>query len=154
MSIRNKRIIKELQELELHNYNIAVEQDWLDHDESIIYFNLMNLNISMAIPDNYPFSHPKMFVHIKQHKIEYVIWFLQKKLLYKSIVDKFNINIPCICCNTITCIWTPTLKIKHMIDEFDKYYNEYSDIEKFKLIYNKIKGFDNLIYQKIIHFLY
>jgi hypothetical protein len=152
MSIRNKRIIKEL--TRLNNYNIIIEKDWMNKPEAIMNFTRNNINLSMIIPDNYPFSHPKMFIHTKSQKTNHIIWFLQKKIFCKSIVDEFNIKIPCICCNTITCIWTPTLMIHNMIDEFDTYYNEYYDIIKFKIIYNKIKGFDNLIYQKIIHFLY
>jgi hypothetical protein len=152
MYVRNKRFIKELPQL--NNYNITFKKDWMDQSDATIQFTRNNINLSMSIPENYPFEHPKMFIHTKLHKTEYIIWFLQKKILYKSIVDEFNIKIPCICCNTITCIWTPTLSIKHMIDEFDTYYNHYYDIIKFKLIYNKINGFDNLIYQKIIYFLY
>jgi len=152
MSIRNKRLIKEISQLK--NYNVIIDKNWMDKNEVIIQLTRMNNNISIIIPDNYPFSHPKMFIHTKLDKTDHVIWFLQKKLLYKNMVDTFKINIPCICCNTITCIWTPTLTINHMIDEFDKYYDYYYDITNFKIIYNKINGFDNLIYQKIIHFLY
>jgi ubiquitin-protein ligase len=152
MSIRNKRVIKELSQL--NNYNIIFEKDWMEKPDATLTFTRMNINLSMVIPNDYPFSHPKMFIHTKLYKTDHVIWFLQKKLFYKNIVDKYNINIPCICCNTVTCIWTPTLTIKHMIDEFDKYYNEYYNLIKFNLIYKKIHGFDNLIYQKIIHFLY
>ena len=151
MSIRNKRLIKEL--AQLNNYNVKLDKNWMDQ-EAIITFSRKNMNMSICIPEGYPFSHPKMCIHTKTTKIDHIIWFLQKKLYYKNIVDEFNINIPCICCNTITCIWTPTLTIKHMMDEFDKYYDYYYDITKFKLIYNKINGFDNLIYRRIVHFLY
>jgi hypothetical protein len=152
MSIRNKRLIKELPQL--NNYNFKFDKDWMDQQDAIMTFSRKNMNLSISIPDTYPFSHPKMFIHTNSHKTDHIIWFLQKKMLYKSIVGEFNIKLPCICCNTIMCIWTPTLTIKHTIDEFDKYYNFYYDIIKFKLIHNKINGFDNLIYQRIIQFLY
>ena len=157
MSIRNKRLLIEKQRLNLNLNNIIWPNDAdLLKDTICIKLKLVhenkNILLEMKLHLNYPFICPKMYIQ----NIDYIQWILNKKSKYNHLINLFNLNIPCICCNTITCLWSPANGIKEMIQEFDTYYYYFYILEKFNIIYNKIKidGFDDLIYSKIIHFLY
>jgi hypothetical protein len=154
MSIRNKRLIKEIPRLE--DYNLIWDEDWQSKEMAVITTTRHNMLISLTLKHNYPFHSPILRVHPNFEKtgIEYISWFLKQNRRFKKMKDKLNIVIPCICCYSITCSWTPGLGIKDMIHEFDTHYEMYESLVKLQLIYNKIRGFDNLIYQRISHFLY
>ena len=154
MSIRNKRLIKEISRLE--EYNLIWEDDWQIKEPAVITTTRHNILISLTLKHNYPFHYPILRVHpnLQQKGIEYISWFLKQNKSFKKMKDELNIVIPCICCYSITCSWTPGLGIKDMIGDFDLRYKMYESLVKLQLIYNKITGFDNLIYQRISHFLY
>jgi len=152
MSIRNKRLIKEISRLE--EYNLIWEDDWQSKELAVITTTRHNILISLTLNHTYPFHYPILRVHNLEPGIEYIIWFLKQNKSFKKMKDELNIVIPCICCYSITCNWTPGLGIKDMIGEFDTHYKMYESLVKLQLIYNKIAGFDNLIYQRISHFLY
>lgn len=79
---------------------------------------------------------------------------VKQNIKFKQMKDELNMSIPCICCYSLTCYWTPSLGIKEMIQEFEKHYEIYETLLKLHIIYNKISKFDNLIYQRISQFLY
>lgn len=142
--IRNKRLLKEKERI---NDECIEWPDDLNKD--VVTIKIRN-NVILNIYELYPFKCPKMYIN----NIDHIEWFLKQKHKYKNLVDKMNIKINCICCKTITCDWTPTFGLIHMIEEYDTYNNDYSTLKKFSIIYQKIIRFDNLIYQKIINFLY
>ena len=148
MSIRNKRLIREIQRLE--EYNLIWEDDWQTKDLAIITTTRQNMLISISLTHTYPFHCPILRVQ----GVEYISWFLKENIKFKQMKDDLNIATQCICCYSLTCSWTPSLGIKEMIQEFDKHYELYQSLLKLHMIYNKIAGFDNLIYQRIYQFLY
>lgn len=166
MSIRNKRLIKEIPRLE--EYNLIWEDDWQSKELAVVKTTRRNMLISLTLKHNYPFHspilrvHPDLCVHqdlcvhrdLEKKGIDYISWFLKQNRTFKKMKNDLNIIIPCVCCYSITCSWTPGLGIKDMIHEFDTQYEMYELLVKLQLIHNKIRGFDNLIYQRISYFLY
>ncbi len=154
MSIRNKRLIRELPRLK--DYNLIFDNDWETKDLAIITTIRRGMVISLSLEQTYPFRCPVLCVHpnLQQKGIEYISWFLKQTVKFKQMKDELNIVIPCICCYSLTCSWTPSLGIKEMIREFEKHYEIYETLLKLHIIYKKIVGFDNLIYQRISQFLY
>lgn len=153
MTIRNKRLKKEL--LQLKEYNLSLNNNWDDNDEEEVNINYKfnNTQFSIHLNNNYPFSCPKVYIHNNGQIHDYIDWYLKNKKKHE-IIQLFNICIPCICCDTITCKWAPTMNISNILDEIQYYYSIYYKIIQFNEIFNKIKNFDNLIYQTIFNFLY
>jgi hypothetical protein len=151
MSIRNKRLIREIPRLD---YNLTWDENWQTKDLAIITTVRQNMLISISLTHTYPFHCPILRVHPNSQGVEYISWFLKENLKFKQMKDELNMEIPCICCYSLTCSWTPSLGIKDMIQEFDKHYELYQSLLKLHIIYNRIAGFDNLIYQRIYQFLY
>lgn len=146
MSIRNKRLIREIPRLD---YNLSWDENWQTKDLAIVTTTRQNMLITISLTHTYPFQCPVLRVK----GIEYISWFLKENIKFKKMKDELNVVIPCICCYSLTCSWTPSLGIKDMIQEFDKHYELYQTLVKFHIIY-KIERFDNLIYHKIFQFLY
>jgi hypothetical protein len=147
--MRNRRLLKEKERMDDFEYNFDIQ--WPNHlDENNEIIININKNVVLKIQDYYPFKCPKMYIK----NIDHIDWFLKKEHIYKQLSNELNIKIKCICCATVSCDWTPAFGIKQMIEEYNKYNNHYSILRNFNLIYKKINGFDNLIYQKIINFLY
>ena len=146
MSIRNKRLIREIPRLD---YNLTWDENWQTKDLAVITTVRQNMLISISLTHTYPFHCPLLRVQ----GTEYISWFLKENMKFKQMKDELNIMTPCICCYSLTCSWTPSLGIKDMIQEFDKHYELYQSLVKFYIIY-KLEYFDNLIYQKISQFLY
>lgn len=151
MSIRNKRLIKELIKLP----DITINDEW-QYEPIVTLTRKNNMNhIFIKIDNRYPFSVPKLYIQeINSKPIIYIDWFLKDRNKFTKLVNELNIKIECICCMTMTCAWSPISGIKDIINEFDNHYNKYYQLKKFLIIYNKITGFDNLIYKNILDFLY
>ena len=153
MSIRNKRLKKELLKLPEPLLNeLTINENW-ENDVIVTIYHKKN-NIIMEIDNQYPFSFPKLYIYSDSKPINYIDWFLKDRPKFTKIVNDLNIKIDCICCNTMTCTWSPVSGIQEIINEFEKHYYKYYKLIQFNTIYNKINGFDNLIYKKILDFLY
>ena len=153
MSIRNKRLLKEQQRLD--NYEIHWPNDWTHHETVKLKTVQKDTYISLEIGMKYPFRFPKMYVHPEfKDGIEYISWFLKLKNKNKHIITNMGINVECVCCDNITCKWAPSYGIANMIEDFIKHYNIYNTLDKFRIIYQKINGFDDLIYKNIMLYLY
>ena len=148
MSIRNKRIKKELPNL--NKYNLILENNWEEQDIVTIKYKCMNTLFDIKINNKYPFHYPKTYIN----NIEYIDWFIINKNKYNLIKKTLNIKLGCICCKSITCNWYPTMTISNIIEELENHYSQYYKIIQINEIYNKIISFDNLIYKKIFDFLY
>lgn len=147
-NMMRKRLLKEKERMDYSNIEWPNDLQWPnDLDEELII--KINKNVILKIQDYYPFKCPKMYIK----NIDHIDWFLKKQNIYKTMSTEMNIKIKCICCSTVTCDWTPAFGIMQMIEEYNKYTNHYSILRNFNLIYKKMIGFDNLIYQQIIHFL-
>uniref|UniRef100_A0A6C0JNN3 Uncharacterized protein n=1 Tax=viral metagenome TaxID=1070528 RepID=A0A6C0JNN3_9ZZZZ len=143
--MRNRRLLKEKERMP--DFKI----EWPNHlDENTDITININKNVVLKIQDYYPFKCPKMYIN----NFDHIDWFLKKERTYKKLSNEMNVKIKCICCSTITCDWTPAFGITQMIEEYNKYTKHYYILRNFNLLYQKINGFDNLIYQKIFNFLY
>jgi hypothetical protein len=152
MSIRNKRLMKEQHRLD--KYEIHWPKDWTHLDVVTIKTVQYNLYISMRIGLKYPFVFPKMYVHPNfKEGIDYIEWFMNLRNKNKDIIDHFGLKIECVCCENITCHWTPSYGVENMLQDFSKHHHYYNMFDKFRIIYKKINGFDDLIYKNIISYL-
>jgi len=153
MSIRNKRLLKE--QLKLDKYELHWPEDWVHHDIVKIQTVQKDTLISLHVGYKYPFVFPKMYVHPNFKKgIDYITWFLYLKKKNKHVIEKMGLNIECVCCANITCRWAPSYGIADMIEDYIQNYDIYNALDKFRIIYQKINGFDDLIYKNIILHLY
>ena len=133
MSIRNKRLLKEIPQLD--KFKLKLPTDWLNHDIVVIK----------------TIHHPKLFVHQKK-KIDYIEWFLKIKHTYKDMESL--LHIPCMCCKNIICDWSPAYGIESIIQDFLQFQEFFTILGNFRIIYKKINFFDDLIYKNIISYLY
>jgi len=152
MSIRNKRLMKE--QLRLDKYELHWPKDWTHLDVVTIKTVQRNLYISMQIGLKYPFVFPKMYVHPIKEGIDYIEWFMQLRGKHKHMIDRLGLTLECVCCENITCHWAPSYGIEHMLADFLRHQEYYDIFDKFRIIYHKINGFDDLIYKNIILYLY
>jgi len=151
MSIRNKRLLKE--QLRMDTYEIYWPEDWTHHKIVTIKTVQCNVYITIQIALNYPFVFPKMYVHPNfKEGIYYIDWFMNLRSKNKDIIDRYGLNAECVCCHNITCEWAPSYGIEHMLKEYIKLHNYYKMFYKFR-IFQKINGFDDLIYKNIILYL-
>ncbi len=80
MSIRNKRLIRELPRIK--DYNLIFDNDWETKDLAIITTIRRGMVISLSLEQTYPFRcpvlcvHPDLCVHPNLQGIEYISWFL------------------------------------------------------------------------------
>ena len=148
MSIRNKRLKKELLKI---NKPLQLNENWEKDTIVKILYN----KIIIELDERYPFSYPKLYIHEPNNNpINYIDWFLKDRNRYTKLVNELNIKIDCICCSTMTCTWSPISGIMDIINEYETHSNKYYKLNQFMTIYNKIDGFDNLIYKHILDFLY
>jgi hypothetical protein len=154
MSTRNKRIKKEI--IELVKYNVVLEENWENQNEVTIKLIYDNEKLSLVIYNNYPFVSPKLYIYPNKNemRMNYIEWFIKNKPIYNEIKQNLNITVECVCCNTITCLWAPTMKMETVLQEYIEYYEKYKKLNQIKEIYNKLSRFDNLIYKHIFDFLY
>jgi len=152
MSIRNKRLMKE--QLRLDKYELHWPKDWTHLDVVTIKTVQHNLYISMQIGLRYPFVFPKMYVHPVKEGIDYIEWFMKLRGKHKDMIDRLGLTLECVCCDNITCRWAPSYGVEHMLVDFSRHQEYYDMFDKFRIIYHKINGFDDLIYKNIILYLY
>jgi hypothetical protein len=152
MSIRNKRLKKELLKInETLLRELKINENW----EKDTIVKLLYNKIIIELDERYPFSYPKLYIlDSNNNQINYIDWFLKDRNKYTKIVNELNIKIDCICCSTMTCTWSPISGITDIINEYETHSNKYYKLKQFMAIYNKIDGFDNLIYKHILDFLY
>ena len=153
MSIRNKRLMKE--QLQLDKYELHWPKDWTHLDVVTLKTVQHNMYISMRIGLSYPFTFPKMYVHPDfKEGIDYIEWFMKLRSKHKRMIDRLGLTVDCVCCETVTCHWAPSYGVETMLQDFSRHQEYYDMFDKFRIIYQKINGFDDLIYKNIILHLY
>ena len=69
------------------------------------------------LSDKYPFTPPILRIHGKDH-----IYSLEKVYRrYHGFIKQYKVPIECICCFSITCMWSPCHTCKHVYDEYLAY---------------------------------
>lgn len=108
------------------NENYHILQDWNPTKIEVCIFNIgyvNNLFFLFEISSEYPFKPP--VIYLKSHKKT------QKKLFKRYLPSgtlfrddlKKMLGSNCLCCNSITCNWGPTLSIINIVDEIRKFLN-------------------------------
>ena len=104
-------------------------------------------SIRFTIPEYYPFKPPTLWVEGVTH-VHYL------KRLYtrrKSLIDSQKYSIPCICCSTLLCSWSPCNTCIQVYEEYTHYATRMSYVD---LLYNmKQMNLDGLILERISSFL-
>lgn len=105
-------------------------------------------SIYISIPSNYPFDRPTMYVHGKEH----VTMMTRQFSKYKSFIGKYNLSVPCFCCSTLTCNWSPCNTCEQIYNEYIDYVTRLKEVASIKLAFDSCP-FDDLVLSKIAHFL-
>jgi hypothetical protein len=104
--------------------------------------------VIFLLPNNYPFSPPKLEIHSKDH-ISSLAKVYSK---YLSFIKKHNLPIECICCFSVTCMWSPCHTCKHVYDEYKSYSSMLRNIIAMEY-FLKRAPFDDLINSHIVSYL-
>lgn len=119
-------------------------------------FFLLNEDNSIAtlppfeihIPKLYPFSAPKVHRFGKDIIIPLSKLFIK----HKNFIDKHKIKMECICCASITCIWSPCNRLIEAINESTKYMTDLRSIDRCTYLFPKFP-FDDNIQDCIVQYL-
>ena len=109
---------------------------------------IISPSIYIQILPNYPFNCPKMYIH----NIDHINVLTKRFSKYKSFIEMYNISLPCFCCSTLTCNWSPCNTCYDIYDEYVTYNNKLKTIASAKT-YVASSSFDNLVVTKIVEFL-
>ena len=136
MNWESKRMVRELKQLEPFNATV-------DGNTIIIK------NTVFLLHDKYPFQPPSFKINEKN----YISYLAKVFSQYKPLIDKYNIPIDCICCSSITCMWSPCNTCLDIYKEYKKYV---SDLKQVVALHYFIKSskFDDLIHSKISEYLF
>jgi hypothetical protein len=98
----NKRMMRELQQL----------PGTLTNNEYKI-----RPSVVFQLSDKYPFAPPLLKIHGKDH----IASLAKLYRTYSGFIKQYNVPIECICCFSITCVWSPCHTCKHVYDEYVAY---------------------------------
>lgn len=104
-------------------------------------------SIRFTLPEYYPFRPPVLLIDNTPH-VTYL------KRLYtrrKNIIDIYKYSIPCICCSTILCTWSPCNTCIQVYDEYTHYTKLLSYVDVLENM--KQMNLDALILERISSFL-
>ena len=125
----NKRIRKELEKLS-DKVNFEKNIVILNNKEYIIEISICNITIKFYISQYYPFKKPYKIT------INNILYIDILTNLHCDITKKMY-NKMCLCCESILCRWSPTLKLENLIEEILKnigYINSYYHKQSFRLL--------------------
>ena len=105
-------------------------------------------NVVFLLPNNYPFLPPKLEIYSKDH-VSVLAKIYSKHL---SFIKKYNIPIECICCFSVTCMWSPCHTCKHVYDEYKSYSSMLKNIIIMDYFFKRTP-FDELIHSHIASYL-
>jgi len=97
----------------------------LQHEQNLLngVFNedCTTLTISKStvfhLSKNYPFHPPTLRIHSK----EYVCYLTDWYRTLSPLLKQYNVVMDCLCCTTLTCMWSPCNTCKQMYDEYISY---------------------------------
>jgi hypothetical protein len=97
----------------------------LEHERTLLngVFNEDRTTLTVSksevfhLSKNYPFHPPTLRIHTK----EYVSYLTEGYRRLSPILKKYNIEMECLCCTTLVCMWSPCNTCKQMYDEYISY---------------------------------
>ena len=102
----------------------------------------------VIIPKSYPFSPPK----IKRYNEDMYNKLCKLYCKNKNFIDQCNINVECICCTTVCCLWSPCNKIIDVIQEIKDYSYKINTVQLCKYAFLHFP-FDHLVQSCILQYL-
>ena len=69
------------------------------------------------LSNTFPFHPPMLKIHSKEYVSYLTEWY--RKVV--PICKKYNVQMDCICCSTLVCMWSPCNTCKQMYDEYISY---------------------------------
>jgi hypothetical protein len=130
---RNKRLLRE--------HNIVAS----DEDEVTVVIK----GVTVKVDNMYPFRTPTI-IYNDDEGIEYL---KAKYKEHKPFLQYYNIDIPCLYCNTLACSWVPTYRIVNLVDEWRSYMRTFSWLSTYKAII-PLTRFDDLIHHRILSYVF
>ncbi len=109
---------------------------------------IISPTIYLQIPSNYPFNCPTMYIH----GVDHVRILTQRFSKYKLFIEKYKFNIPCFCCSTLTCNWSPCNTCHDLYEEYVKYNQRLKEMAAVKTYFIS-SMFDDLVLSTIAQFL-
>ena len=110
---------------------------------------IIHPTVVFHLPPNYPFSPPLLRIHTKDH-----ITCLAKLFQhYRPFIKKYNIPMDCICCFSITCMWSPCHTCKQVYDEYTSYCAMLRQIIATDYFFKR-SNFDELVHTHIVSYLW
>jgi len=109
---------------------------------------IISPSIYIQIPPNYPFTCPMMYID----NIDHVRVLTKRFTKYKSFIELYHISLPCFCCSTLTCNWSPCNTCHDIYDEYVTYNNKLKLIAAAKT-YVSSSSLDDLVLTMIAQFL-
>ena len=130
----NKRMTRELQQLP----GTLIDKEYQIRPDVIFHLS-----------DKYPFTPPILRIHGKDHisSLEHVY------RRYHGFIKQYNVPIECICCFSITCIWSPCYTCKHVYDEYLAYCALLREVITTHY-FIKRSPFDDLVNSHIVSYLW
>ena len=119
----------------------------IQENETCTYMEVMPY-LTITLSSTYPFSPPQLYIN----KVDYINYLVKKYSLLKPFIDKYKVNIHCICCESVTCSWSPCYGIKDIVHECTSYLKKMRKIHYCKRIFESLP-FDDLVYCKIVNYL-
>lgn len=108
----------------------------------------MKPDVFLKLPDTYPFHPPALRIHGK-HYIDYLAKIYKT---YASFIRKYNIVMPCICCFSVTCMWSPCNTCQDVYTEYETYMGNLKTIASASCLFKHLP-FDDLIHSIIASYL-
>ena len=96
--------------------NLKIPSLWTDR---LIKYPYKDHLLKIYIPTNYPFHPPKIICG----KTDHIGYFMRKRQYFSHICNYYE-GFPCICCHSITCMWSPSMTVKHLADEYIHFYEK------------------------------
>jgi hypothetical protein len=109
---------------------------------------IISPSMYIQIPPNYPFTCPIMYID----NVDHVRVLTNRFSKYKLFIELYHISLPCFCCSTLTCNWSPCNTCHDIYDEYVTYKNKLNIIASAK-IYVDSSSFDDLVLTTIVQFL-
>ena len=109
---------------------------------------IISPSIYIQIMPNYPFTCPKLYID----NVDHVRALTTRFSKYRSFIELYHISLPCFCCSTLTCNWSPCNTCHELYDEYVNYNHKLKTIASAKT-YVASSSFDDLVLTTIVQFL-
>lgn len=109
---------------------------------------IVSNSVQFILPPEYPFKAPILLIQSVDH-IKFLSALYRKYFFFIALYD---LPIQCICCSSITCLWSPCNTCKDVYDEYINYSNVIKTIMSTSCLFSSTP-FDDVICSLITSFL-